>query len=59
MNRLPNGTQGIKQFFQEVAESYMNAFVLSIMIWDSWHYTVHWFDDTKTMVKLDLGEQLV
>lgn len=58
MNRLPSGIQGIKQFFQE-AEKYMTAFVLSIVVWDSWHYSIHWFDDTKTMVKLDFGEYAV
>ncbi len=35
-----------------LTSEYVKAFALSITVHDPFHYTVHWFDDTKTNVEM-------
>ncbi len=53
MRGLPRGKAGTVAFLNGLTGIYVKAFALSIIIHDPLHYTVHWFDDTKTKVEMD------
>ena len=52
MHTLPEGIDGLIEFLNHLTDRYVKAFVLSITIHDPLHYTVHWFDDSKTQVEM-------
>lgn len=52
MKGLPEGAQGAAAFLNELTGEYVRAFIISIIIHDPLHYTVHWFDDTRTDVRM-------
>lgn len=52
MKRLPSGKAGTEAFLNGITSNYVRAFVLSVVISDPLHYTVHWFDDTRTEVEM-------
>ncbi len=52
MKRLPPGKAGTVAFLNGITSDYVKAFVLSVVISDPLHYTVHWFDDTRTEVEM-------
>ena len=39
-------------FLNGLTSDYVRAFALDITVYDPLHYTVHWFDDTKTEVEM-------
>ncbi|MEE0420589.1 MAG: recombinase family protein [Lachnospiraceae bacterium] len=49
---LPRGQEGTVSFLNGLTSEYVKAFALSITVHDPFHYTVHWFDDTKTNVEM-------
>ena len=49
---LPKGREGTIAFLNGLTSTYVKAFALSIIVYDPLHYTVHWFDDTSTDVKM-------
>lgn len=49
---LPRGEEGTVAFLNGFTGEYVRAFALSITVHDPLHYTVHWFDDTKTEVEM-------
>lgn len=52
MRDLPEGEEGLIRFLNDMTDTYVKAFALSITIHDPLHYTVHWFDDTSTDVEM-------
>ena len=50
MKELPEGYAGTVAFLNGLTSEYVKAFALTITVHDPLHYTVHWFDDTKTDV---------
>ena len=40
-------------FLDEAVGTYVKAFVLSVTIFSSKHFRIHWFDDTCTEVECD------
>lgn len=52
MKSLPEGKEGLVQFLNDIKDTYVKAFVLSITIHNPLHYTVQWFDDTRTDVEM-------
>ena len=52
MKSLPSGKEGTVEFLNGMTDTYVKAFVLSITIHDPLHYTIHWFDDTRTEVEM-------
>lgn len=58
MEKLPEGKEGMISFLNGMTKKYVKAFVLSILVHSPQHYTVHWFDDTRTEVIMDpdIGE---
>lgn len=52
MQELPPGEDGFFMFLNGMTDRYVSAFVLSVVVHDALHYTVHWFDDTRTEVEL-------
>lgn len=52
MKELPEGQAGTVAFLNGLTSEYVKAFALSITVHDPLHYTVHWFDDTKTDVTM-------
>lgn len=52
MRTLPEGNDGLIEFLNHVTDRYIKAFVLSITIYDPLRYTIHWFDDSRTQVKM-------
>lgn len=52
MKELPEGQDGTVAFLNGLTSEYVKAFALSITVHDPLHYTVHWFDDTKTDVTM-------
>lgn len=52
MKSLPSGKEGTVEFLNGMTDTYVKAFVLSVTIHDPLHYTIHWFDDTKTEVEM-------
>lgn len=52
MKTLPAGKAGTVEFWNGMTDTYVRAFALSITIHDPLHYTVHWFDDTRTEAEL-------
>lgn len=53
MRKLPDGKEGLIAFLNGMTDEYVKAFALSILVHSSLHYTVHWFDDTRTEVIMD------
>lgn len=49
---LPKGREGTIAFLNGLTSTYVKAFALSITVHDPLHYTVHWFDDTRTDVEM-------
>ena len=49
---LPKSRDGTVAFLNGLTSTYVKAFALSITVHDPLHYTVHWFDDTSTDVKM-------
>lgn len=49
---LPGGNEGLIEFLNHITDRYVKAFVLSITVQDPLHYTVHWFDDSRTQVEM-------
>lgn len=52
MDTLPEGQQGTVEFLNGLTSNYVRAFALSITVYDPLHYSVHWFDDTRTEVEM-------
>ena len=52
MKTLPEGHEGTVAFLNGLTSDYVRAFALDIIVYDPLHYTVHWFDDTKTQVEM-------
>ncbi len=52
MKGLSAGKDGTVELLNGMTDAFAKAFVLSITIHDPLHYTVHWFDDTRTEVEL-------
>lgn len=52
MRELPPGEDGMIAFLNGMTDRYVRAFVLSVTVCDALHYTVHWFDDTRTEVEM-------
>lgn len=52
MKGLPFGQEGMVAFLNGLTGEYVKAFVISVTIYDPLHYTIHWFDDTKTDVEM-------
>ena len=52
MKTLPEGHEGTVAFLNGLTSDYVRAFALDITVYDPLHYTVHWFDDTKTKVEM-------
>lgn len=52
METLPDGQQGTVAFLNGLTSEHVKAFAISITVHDPLHYTVHWFDDTKTDVEM-------
>lgn len=52
MEGLPLGPEGMVEFLNGMTSEYVKAFAISITIHDPLHYTVHWFDDTRTDVEM-------
>lgn len=52
MRTLPDGKEGTTAFLNGLTDIYVKAFALSIKVHDPLHYTVHWFDDTRTKVEM-------
>lgn len=52
MKALPEGHEGTVAFLYGLTSDYVRAFALDIIVYDPLHYTVHWFDDTKTKVEM-------
>lgn len=52
MAGLPEGHEGTVAFLNGLTSTYVRAFALSITVYDPLHYTVHWFDDTRTEVEM-------
>ena len=50
--KLPRTTDGFGQFLSGLAVNYVKAFVLSVVIHDPFHYTIHWFDNSRTNVTM-------
>lgn len=46
------GAGGHVEFLNGMTSEYVKAFAISITIHDPLHYTVHWFDDTRTDVEM-------
>lgn len=53
MKKLPEGKAGVIAFLNGMTDEYVKAFALSIMVHSPLHFTVHWFDDTRTEVIMD------
>lgn len=53
MKGLPEGEEGVIEFFNGITDEYVKAFALSVFVHSPSHFTVHWFDDTQTDVRLD------
>ena len=51
------GEKGYRQFFEEVAKTYVKAFVLSVTVYSPVRYQVRWFDDTRTDVEMSANIQ--
>lgn len=52
METLPEGQQGTVEFLNGLTSDYVRAFALDITVYDPLHYSVHWFDDTRTAVEM-------
>ena len=52
LSSLPNGEQGIKEFMKGLTEEYLKAFVISIEVISPEKFCVHWFDNTKTEMRM-------
>ena len=52
METLPEGHEGTVAFLNGLTSEYVRAFALSITVYDPLHYSVHWFDDTRTEVEM-------
>jgi hypothetical protein len=52
MKELPEGYEGTVAFLNGLTSEYVKAFALSITVHDPLHYTVYWFDDTRTEVEM-------
>lgn len=52
MAALPDGNEGTVAFLNGLTGTYARAFALSITVRDPLHYSVHWFDDTRTEVEM-------
>lgn len=52
MASLPRGSQGTLAFLNGLTSTYVRAFALSITVHDPLHYTIRWFDDTRTEVEM-------
>jgi DNA invertase Pin-like site-specific DNA recombinase len=52
MKTLPEGHEGTVAFLNGLTSDYVRAFALDITVYYPLHYTVHWFDDTKTEVEM-------
>ena len=52
MKSLPKGRTGTVEFLNGMTDFYAKAFVLSVIVSDPFHYTIHWFDDTYTDVEM-------
>lgn len=52
MYTLPEGNDGLIEFLNQITGRYVKAFVLSVTVHDPLHYTVHWFDDSRTQVEM-------
>ncbi len=52
LSSLPNGEQGIKEFMKGLTEEYLKAFVISIEVISPEKFCVHWFDNTKTEIRM-------
>lgn len=53
MKTLPDGQEGIRQFFGELTSEYIRAFILSIKVESPFKYCIHWFDDVWTEVEMN------
>lgn len=54
MRHLPDGPEGTIAFLQGLTSEHVKAFVLSILVHTATEYTVHWFDDTRTEMNMQL-----
>ena len=52
ISSLPSGEQGIKEFMKGLTEEYLKAFVISIEVISPEKFCVHWFDNTKTEIRM-------
>lgn len=52
METLPEGYEGTVAFLNGLTSEYVRAFALGITVYDPLHYSVHWFDDTRTEVEM-------
>ena len=52
LSSLPSGEQGIKEFMKGLTEEYLKAFVISIEVISPEKFCVHWFDNTKTEMRM-------
>ncbi len=55
MRQLPKGPDGFRAFMEGMTGEYIRAFALSISIHSPFQYTVHWFDDIRTEVEMDIN----
>ena len=52
ISSLPSGEQGIKDFMKGLTKEYLKAFVISIEVKSPEKFCVHWFDNTKTEIRM-------
>lgn len=52
IQKLPRSADGFDQFLSGLAAKHVKAFVLSVTIHDPFHYTVRWFDNSRTDVTM-------
>lgn len=52
MLTLPKGREGTLAFLNGLTSEFVRAFALEITVHDPLHYTLHWFDDTRTEVEM-------
>lgn len=53
MEGLPEGKEGTAALLNGLTDEYARAFALSITVHSPFHYTIRWFDDTRTETVLD------
>lgn len=50
---LPQGKKGIKIFLEEFINNHIPSFILEIKIYTPFHFSIRWFDNITTEVKMD------